>query len=38
MSKTSQLDEMANTVTKEILEELYQRSIKALEYSDIDIE
>ena len=38
MSKTSQLDEMANTVTKEILEELYQRSIKALEYSDLDIE
>ena len=38
MSKTSQLDEIANTVTKEILQEIYQRSNKALEYSDLDIE
>ena len=38
MSKTGQLDDIANTVTKEILEELYQRSNHALEYSDLDIE
>ena len=38
MSKMAHLDEIANEVTKEILEELYQRSIKALEYSDLDIE
>ena len=38
MNKTVQLDDIANKVTKEILEELYQRSNHALEYSDLDIE
>jgi len=38
MNKTVQLDDIANTVTKEILEELYQRSNHALEYSDLDME
>ena len=38
MSKTGQLDDIANEVTKEILEEIFQRSDHALEYSDLDIE
>jgi|TARA_R110002167_G_scaffold93127_1_gene249855 hypothetical protein len=38
MSKTSHLDEIATEVAKEILQEIYQRSNKALEYSDLDIE
>ena len=38
MSKTGQLEDIANEVTKEILEEIYQRSDHALEYSDLDIE
>lgn len=38
MSKMAHLDEIANEVAKEILEEIYQRSNKALEYSDLDIE
>jgi len=38
MSKTKHLDEIATKVAQEILTELYEKSNKALEYSDLDIE
>tara|TARA_R100001244_G_scaffold63726_1_gene52846 strand:- start:234 stop:434 length:201 start_codon:yes stop_codon:yes gene_type:complete len=38
MSKTKLLGEIANEITKEIIQEIYTRSNNALEYSDLDVE